>query len=1005
MIPSIYASRAQNRPVPIVQQRDVDDISLCRCFPGDPCWPTEVEWIELNKTLHGKLIATIPIASVCHDSPFLPYNSEACASLRSVWNSCDTHLVTSSSPMAPFFANMSCDPFTPREAQCIIGAYVRYAVNASSADDYKLALSFARRHNLRLVIRNTGHDYFGKSTGPGALAIWTNHLKGITISNYRSVSYTGKAIRVNAGVSNLEAQTAAHAKGLVITTGDSSSVGLAGGYAQGGGHGPLASTLGLAADQILEWEVITAKGDHLKATPSLNSDLYWALSGGGGGTYGVVVSMTMKAYPEMKVAIANITFKSDGVLDDTFYSAISSFLPLLSSLSDRGAVGIWLLSNGVFIVQQLSAPGMDRHQLQTLLQPGLDLLARVGILYEVHIESFPSYFDGYHRLSAEPNITEYSIGGRLIPRSLLSSDNSAAPLVDALRFIVKNGGVVSGVTLNVTKLPSSPNSVNPKWRTTACSIVIGVPYDPFHFEVNIYNQRKITNVFMPKLAELTPHGAAYLNEGDFRQPNFQDVFFGVNYNRLLSIKRKYDPDGNLHLVSNGRHTTTLIFSANDLLNHAPLRVDQFAGPRAIVPGTRTLLHSAAHLANVQSSLWLPNYLTGFNTSGRGIVLQFFSVESVEFDIPPPFASKTEDVIILGSTAFFESYSDPQRPRESTCELKFLRCDVNHVRFQFVQTTSLDNGLSMDDISLLSPEEQAMLLEGPALPPPAGVSSNFDNPPNRNALSNGIISLILALATLGLIVRTYSRLVCVKQVRVEDYLALGSYATIVTLAVLLYRLIGSIGFFVHQWDVRLRDLNIASSSVNLAVDFFILALPQGVIWKLQMSRKGRFGLSLVFTIGLLAVAVASYRLAAAVTFYQSPDALYQAPGLAFAALAEPTCVFLVFCLPAAPVAFRNVRNRLYLASLTGRSKPKSSAELAPEIASDPPYRKIRDDDTIHLTEITAIGTRNDGPHVDDSGILRTTQFNSREDPVPSNSAYIEDSYLNQHPWDDRRRIEE
>lgn len=170
----------------------VANTSRCRCFPGDACWPNEETWGDFNVTLDGRLVGTVPIASVCHYSMFMPYDAEACARLQLDWTNPNIHSDSSSSVMAPFFANMSCDPFTAPEAQCVIGTYVQYAVNASSAKDVQLALAFAQKNNIRLVIRNTGHDYLGKSTGAGGLAIWTHHLKDIAIRDYVSDAYTGK---------------------------------------------------------------------------------------------------------------------------------------------------------------------------------------------------------------------------------------------------------------------------------------------------------------------------------------------------------------------------------------------------------------------------------------------------------------------------------------------------------------------------------------------------------------------------------------------------------------------------------------------------------------------------------------------------------------------------------------------------------------------------------------------------------------------------------------------
>lgn len=66
-------------------------------------------------------------------------------------------------------------------------------------------------------------------------------------------------------------------------------------------------------------------------------------------------------------------------------------------------------------------------------------------------------------------------------------------------------------------------------------------YDSSSIEANIEAQQYVRSVLVPKLADLTPRGGAYLNEGDFGQPDFQHVYYGDNYNRLLAIKRRYDP--------------------------------------------------------------------------------------------------------------------------------------------------------------------------------------------------------------------------------------------------------------------------------------------------------------------------------------------------------------------------------------------------------------------------------------------------------------------------------
>lgn len=127
----------------------------CHCLPGDSCWPSTSSWSSLNQTVGGRLVATVPIGTPCHGST---YDAAACATLRSNWTLPETHLDSSSSVMQTYFANQSCDPFTAKSRPCELGNYVNYAVNVSSAQDVVAAVRFARKNNVRFVIRNTGHE-------------------------------------------------------------------------------------------------------------------------------------------------------------------------------------------------------------------------------------------------------------------------------------------------------------------------------------------------------------------------------------------------------------------------------------------------------------------------------------------------------------------------------------------------------------------------------------------------------------------------------------------------------------------------------------------------------------------------------------------------------------------------------------------------------------------------------------------------------------------------------
>jgi FAD/FMN-containing dehydrogenase len=195
-------------------------------------------------------------------------------------------------------------------------------------------------------VRNTGHDYNGKSTGAGALGIWTHNLKNLTIRDWKDDHYDGKAIEMGAGIQGFEAYEIAEKANLQVVGGECPTVGLAGGYSQGGGHSALSSRYGLGADQVLQWKVIDGQGRFITATRDNEySDLFWALSGGGGGTYGVVWSMVSKAHPATPVSGLKLSFSAFNISKDVFYEATSIFHANIPVLTDAGAMIIWFCTN------------------------------------------------------------------------------------------------------------------------------------------------------------------------------------------------------------------------------------------------------------------------------------------------------------------------------------------------------------------------------------------------------------------------------------------------------------------------------------------------------------------------------------------------------------------------------------------------------------------------------------------------------------------------------------
>ena len=124
--------------------------------------------------------------------------------------------------------------------------------------------------------------------------IKTTLLKGITWDFNDPRSPDGSA-KFGAGVVFSEAIKEASERGLYLATGWAATVGVVG-WALGGGHGPFASQLGLGVDNTLEVEIILANGTLVTANDQQNTDLYWALRGGGGSAWGIITSITYRAF-------------------------------------------------------------------------------------------------------------------------------------------------------------------------------------------------------------------------------------------------------------------------------------------------------------------------------------------------------------------------------------------------------------------------------------------------------------------------------------------------------------------------------------------------------------------------------------------------------------------------------------------------------------------------------------------------------------------------------------
>jgi hypothetical protein len=167
-----------------------------------------------------------------------------------------------------------------------------YAVAAENEQDVAAAITFASLHNLRVVVKGTGIDNLGRSTAEGgSLLIWTHLLSKITWAQDNTT------VTVEAGVVWGSLYMSAQSRGRYVQGGRAPVVGAAGGFTQGGGYGVFSKKFGSGADNLLAATVVLASGEVITVNSTSNRDVFWALRGGGGGTFGVVTSMTYRSYP------------------------------------------------------------------------------------------------------------------------------------------------------------------------------------------------------------------------------------------------------------------------------------------------------------------------------------------------------------------------------------------------------------------------------------------------------------------------------------------------------------------------------------------------------------------------------------------------------------------------------------------------------------------------------------------------------------------------------------
>jgi hypothetical protein len=381
----------------------------------------------------------------------------------------------------------------------------------------------------------------------------------------------------------------ATSQGRVVTTGQDPSVGL-GGYIQGGGHGPLSRTYGLASNQVLQMTVATATGEVLVANSVQNQDLFWALRGGGPGQYGVVTEYVIKHYSTPhNVVLGSLQIQprvGTNASHEASWETIAAYLGRLPDLMDAKLAGAATVAtgttaagffpdlaaqqpfNGIALNQVFWAFNTTSDEVEALVQPVITELnpgnsTNSSVAISFSTSTFDNYTSFYSSISGD-NVagSEGISSSRLLGRDeLVSTPHS--DIVRYLKIAMASQNVTQGTfaTIGLQGGPGVYNTpeerwgaLHPGWRAaylhfisvgaTVDSIAAGSPKQALDNAAQWYEETR-----EPMWREWPPQSGAYMNEANPFNKNFAKDYYGEGYEKLRTIKAKYDPGESLFVLT------------------------------------------------------------------------------------------------------------------------------------------------------------------------------------------------------------------------------------------------------------------------------------------------------------------------------------------------------------------------------------------------------------------------------------------------------------------------
>jgi FAD/FMN-containing dehydrogenase len=418
----------------------------------------------------------------------------------------------------------------------------------ASVADVRACLRFAQDQGIATAVRSGGHSAAGYSTTTGLV---------LDVSRLNQVSVGAASVTLGPGAQGVDILAALTPAGLSAITGNCPTV-CAGGYLQGGGIGPLARKFGVASDHVVSADVVLADGRFVHCSDHCEPDLFWALRGGGGGNFGVVTRFELLPTNTTRMVTFSLVWPGAQAA-----SVIAAYLPWLRDASHD-------LTAAAALVNQNAAPGSQPIAVVSGgwlggdpagLTPLLDeLVSAVGaaplnrrVVDQSYHDALMAQYgcstltvDQCHRIGTDPTalLPRHSFvveRGRLIDDVL--SDAAIGQAVSAFladpvdgQFRVLSiaglGGQINAVAESATAYPHRDAQFYVSF-TTGLNSFMPTP-----------DERAAAQMWADggfAVAARYGDGQGMVNFIDPRLPDWRRAYYAGNYDRLVRIKRHYDP--------------------------------------------------------------------------------------------------------------------------------------------------------------------------------------------------------------------------------------------------------------------------------------------------------------------------------------------------------------------------------------------------------------------------------------------------------------------------------